>query len=331
MTRSPEEKPVIAILFLIFNRPDTTKKVFEAIRQARPPRLYVAADGARPNRPGELDACHEARAITANIDWPCDVKYLFREQNLGCKGAISSAIDWFFEHEEEGIILEDDCLPDPTFFNFCQTMLERYRDEEKVMMITGSSVLPERYEMATDYFFTRYYFIWGWATWKRAWKHYDRKMSSWPSFRDAGGLIDHYPTWSFIQSQMGIYQDTYDGKIDTWDVQWFFTCALLDGLSIMPRTNLISNIGLVGSHSDGKVRGIHFMDLKPLSAGTLRGPEEIEPVSAVERGVVSSVMEKFGYNIWTDNLSARSIVNHFFFILYRINPHRWKYGRFKQH
>ena len=126
---------------MVFNRPDTTKQVFETIRKARPAQLFVAADGPRENRPDEAEKCAEVRRIVDNgIDWDCKVHRLYRDKNLGCKIACSSAIDWFFEHVDEGIILEDDTLPHPTFFQFCEELLKRYRDDERIMLISGGII-----------------------------------------------------------------------------------------------------------------------------------------------------------------------------------------------
>ncbi len=165
------------VLFLVFNRPDSTRKVFDAIRSARPPKLYITADGPRPDRPAEAKLCSEVRAIASAVDWPCEVKTLFRESNLGCKAGVSSGITWFFSHEDEGIILEDDVLPVPTFFNFCDEMLERYRDDARVSMISGCNLISNHFSPKQSYFFSRYNLIWGWATWRRAWQHYDVAMT----------------------------------------------------------------------------------------------------------------------------------------------------------
>lgn len=170
-----------AVLFLVFNRPDTTRQVLDSIRQARPPRLYVAADGAREDRPGERERCERVRGIATDVDWPCEVHTLFRARNLGCKTAVSGGISWFFEQEEEGIILEDDVLPDQSFFVFCEELLERYRHEAKVTMISGDYFHGNNHQPTASYFFSRYTHIWGWASWRRAWQHYDREMAQWPS------------------------------------------------------------------------------------------------------------------------------------------------------
>lgn len=164
------------VLFLVFNRAHTTVRVFEAIRQARPARLYVAADGPRPVREGEAERCAEVRRIATNVDWDCEVHTLFRDENLGCRHAVSSAITWFFVYEEEGIILEDDCIPNQSFFLYCAELLERYRDDERIMCITGDNFQKTMEGYPFGYYFYIYNHCWGWASWRRAWSHYDADL-----------------------------------------------------------------------------------------------------------------------------------------------------------
>lgn len=238
MTSSP-------VLFLVFNRPDTTRRVFEAIRAARPPRLYVAADGPRDSRAGEDQRCAQVRDIATAVDWPCEVKTLFREQNLGCKRAVSSGIDWFFREEPEGIILEDDCLPDPSFFAYCDELLTRYRADPSVMMISGDNFVSAAWMPAESYYFSRYTHIWGWASWRRAWQHYDVSLVKW----QRGNLNDPLLRKLFPNSTSArrhwahIFDAVAGGLIDTWDYQWNHACWSQGGLVCIPRTNLISNIG----------------------------------------------------------------------------------------
>jgi len=173
---SPLRTPV---LFLVFNRLDTTKKVFQVIKKAKPPRLYIAADGPRETKEGEAERVKAVRDyVMSNMDWECEVKTLFREKNLGCGKAVSEAITWFFENEEMGIILEDDCLPTQSFFWFCEELLIRYKHEEKIMQINGSSFLPN-IDIKESYFFSKYNHIWGWASWRRAWKHFHMQYPNW--------------------------------------------------------------------------------------------------------------------------------------------------------
>ena len=231
------------VLFILFNRPDTTRRVFEAIRQVKPSRLYIAADGPRENKPGEDLKVHAVREYAmSNIDWGCEVKTLFREKNLGCKLGVSCAIDWFFENEEEGIILEDDTLPDVSFFPFCAQLLEKYRQDERVMMISGDNFQRGGKTCSYSYYFSKYCHIWGWASWRRAWKHYDVNMRFWPELREKAsllGILDkkEYVYWSKY------FDDIFSGRVDTWDVQLVFSCFIQKAVAISPAVNLVSNIG----------------------------------------------------------------------------------------
>jgi hypothetical protein len=232
-----------AILFLVFNRPELTRKVMAAIREAQPPKLYVAADGPRACK-NEEELCSQARLIATEVDWPCEVKTLFRAQNLGCRRAVSEAVDWFFRHEESGIILEDDCCPHPTFFPYCEEMLDRYATDERIMSIDGSSFHEQSHRLRESYCFSQYPIVWGWATWRRAWSFYDGEMSQWPKFRDTHCLR----AWSegdgaFENYWIDIFDRVSQGDIDTWDYQWLFSCWLHHGLSCHPTRNLVSNIG----------------------------------------------------------------------------------------
>ena len=233
-----------AVLFVVFNRPDTTARVFETIRAAKPPRLFVAADGPRVGRAGEEDLCVRVRQLATQVDWPCKLYTLFRETNLGCKMGVSSAINWFFEHEEQGIVLEDDILSQPSFFDYCDEMLDRYKDDTNVFMVSGCNLLSKRLQMQQSYFFSRYVYIWGWATWRRAWKHYDVTMAQWPEWRASGALHKVLGGDSALALYWeSIFNQVHSGKIDTWDYQWVFTCWKERGLDIVPVRNLIENLG----------------------------------------------------------------------------------------
>lgn len=236
------------VLFLIFSRPDTTTAVFEQIRLAKPSRLYIAADGARKDRPEEEQLCKETLLIVSHIDWPCQVKTLYRDTNLGCKNAVSSAIDWFFEQEEEGIILEDDCLPAIDFFSYCDELLEKYRFDTRIRHIAGSNLQLGRQWGEASYYFARQTHVWGWASWRRVWKDYDKTLSS---FKDEEALleIDKIFEDQFVAHDWkNIFKDLKAGLIDTWDYQLALTNYFNNGLSINPNVNLISNIGF---RSDG--------------------------------------------------------------------------------
>ena len=232
-----------AVLFLVFNRPETTSKVFEAIREAKPPRLYVAADGPREGRVGEHERVAEVREIATSVDWNCEVRTLFRDSNLGCKFAVSSAITWFFEHEEQGIILEDDCLPNLSFFWFCEELLEKYKFDSRIFHIDGSNfnLIDDTY--VYDYDFSNYALIWGWATWRRAWINYDIKLKHLEYLKSKEYIKYLFNSREIEQYWIRKLEKTKYHNFDTWDYQWFYTIWSQNGLSIRPRLNLISNIG----------------------------------------------------------------------------------------
>lgn len=231
-----------AVLFLVFNRPDTTKQVFEAIKEAKPPRLYIAADGARKEKDGEQEKVRQVREIATKVDWECEVKMLFREENLGCKIAVSSGIDWFFENEEMGIILEDDCWPSQSFFWFCEELLKRYKDDMRIMLVSGYNKQEIWNSKQYDYFFSHFGGIWGWASWKRAWQHFDFKMSHLEEFSENENFKH------LLGDKLGpIREKQMKGvlvkNIDTWDYQWGFARHINSGLACVPSRSLIQNIG----------------------------------------------------------------------------------------
>jgi hypothetical protein len=232
------------ILFLIFNRPDATKRVFEQIRQIQPAHLYVAADAAREGRPDEAQRCAEARAVVNTMDWGGELKTLYRNQNLGCKIAVSEAITWFFENVEQGIILEDDCLPDPSFFPFCEELLHKYKDDARIGHIAGSMHAAGVIEEGLSYDFCSITHIWGWASWRRVWQNYDANFPFWNeckakrSFLFCNKREEIYFT-SFIPDVLGNKR-----HINTWDTQYYYTLRLQNQLSVYPAVNMITNIGL---------------------------------------------------------------------------------------
>ncbi len=232
------------VLFLVFRRPELTRRVFDAIKQARPAKLFVAADGPRSGTSGEYEQCQATRdAICGQIDWECQVQTLLRDKNLGCKLAVSSAIDWFFEHVEEGIILEDDCLPDLSFFGFCEALLDKYRDAPEVMHISGDNFQAGRSRGDGSYYGSSYAHIWGWATWRRAWKHYDVGMKCFPEFKRSGGLERIFDTEAERAYWLKNLERTYRGDVNTWDFQWTFSLWAHNGIAILPNANLVENIG----------------------------------------------------------------------------------------
>lgn len=265
------------ILFIIFNRPDTTARVFAAIRQARPKRLFIAADGPRESRQGEAEKCAAARKIVENIDWDCEVSKDFSEANLGCKRRVSSAISWFFSNVEAGIILEDDCLPEPSFFPFCAELLEKYKDDGRVMHISGDNFLFGKIKIREDYYFSRLSSIWGWATWRRAWKFYDPDIKSFPAFAAGNKIAKIFPGRFMQKRWLEFFQTVYEKKLDTWDYQWQYAILEQNGLCINPRANLISNIGFLpeATHTAGKRTRFADMPTSPLKIAA--HPAAMEP------------------------------------------------------
>lgn len=232
------------VAFIIFNRPDTTSRVFAEIAKAKPTKLLVVGDGPRANRRGEAELVSVTRAILKQVDWDCEVLMNFSDVNLGCKKRVSSGIDWIFEQVDEAIILEDDCLPDATFFRYCQEMLALYREDKRIGMISGDNFQFGRRHGADSYYLSKYVHIWGWATWRDRWAGcYDVDISDWPRVRDEGRLIDLVGSSGEAKYWGKIFDRVFRGEIDTWDYQWIFATWLQGRLNIIPAVNLISNIG----------------------------------------------------------------------------------------
>lgn len=245
-TISPARPLETAVLFLVFNRPDTTVRVFDEIRKARPPRLYVAADGPRPSRAGEGELVERVRKIATLVDWPCEVKTLFRDQNLGCKLSVSRAITWFFDHEEEGIILEDDCLPSQSFFWFCESLLRRYKNDLRIWNIGG---YRHSYCCNNEEFYTFSIFpqIWGWATWRDRWNYYDVNLGVYRRNKNIVFDYDYFKKKHHNEARVASFEKIINGQLDTWDAQWNFAVRTNNGLSVRPIKNLIKNIGFGSS------------------------------------------------------------------------------------
>ncbi len=232
-----------AVVFIIFNRPNTTEKVFEMIRQFKPSQLLVIADGPRPHFPADVEKCLATRKIIEQVDWNCQVLKNYSDKNLGLKRRISSGLNWVFDQVEEAIILEDDCLPHPSFFPFCEELLDKYRHDQRIMTISGNNFQFGRRRTEYSYYFSRYALIWGWATWRRAWQDNDIDMKHWVSVRDGNWLRDILDDSRAVKYWSRIFQNCYDGKINSWAFTWTFTSWIQHALSILPNVNLVSNIG----------------------------------------------------------------------------------------
>lgn len=268
-----------AVAFFAFNRPHCTEQSLKAIRQARPARLLIVADGPRRSRPDDASACEFVRRLCENIDWPCDVSRNYATENLGCRDRMASGIDWVFTQAAEAIILEDDCIPCPTFFRYCQELLHRHRHDSRVMHISGNRFTPDSEGSPSSYCFTRIPFVWGWASWRRAWRAYDKSMSAWPRLRETDWSSRVAGGRRLGRRLSAVLDAVHRGKLNTWDYQWLFTCLLNDGLATIPATNLVSNIGFdaAATHTVRPSR------LANLPSGALRFPLTPPAILASDR------------------------------------------------
>jgi hypothetical protein len=291
---------------LVFNRPDTTKKVFEAIRIAKPPRLYISADGARKGRIGEIERVDTVREIATAVDWPCEVKTLFRDENLGCKNAVTSGIDWFFKFEKQGIILEDDCLPHPDFFSFCQTLLERYANDDRVSVITGNNFLNGISRGEGSYYFSRYNHVWGWASWRRAWEKNDVNITFWPKWKRSVDWLYEFPNFVERWYWEKTFNRMYTQKIDTWDYPWTASVWFHGGLTATPNVNLVSNIGFGPDSTHTLNINSHLAGIATKALGEISHPSEIARDNDADFYVFKNAIARFRDKLLLNLLSMVS-------------------------
>ncbi len=304
------------LLFLVFNRPAQTAKVFDEIRKAKPEKLFIAGDGPRPNHPGDMEKCKKVREIVSNIDWPCQVKTLFQDRNLGCKIGATTGITWFFDNVEEGIVLEDDCLPDQSFFPFCTELLERFRNNENISMICGCNE-SQMTSSPYSYIYSKYGHLWGWASWRRVWKQYDVSMKVWADPRNRQAIKRAMNDSEMWNSRAWSYIQTYKGIKDTWDFQWEAYRLLKGQYAVIPTVNMIENLGFGkdATHTTQTISHLimprqqmsfplkHNPELKPndLYDHTLRPkqkaiPLEIQIMKSYVKSILASILPKPVYN-----------------------------------
>ncbi len=233
------------VAFIVFKRPEQTRRVLARIREVSPPCLFVIADGPRSDRAGEAEKCAEVRAlIEAGVDWPCDVRKNYAEANMGCGHRVASGLDWVFSQVEEAIILEDDCLPDASFFPFCEELLERYRSDVRVAHISGTLNYWSGIKRRESYVFSRYGSVWGWATWRRAWVANDLLLGAWPAQKAANMLASAGLGPREVSKREAILDELHAGNVHTWDYQWSFAKWSRGWLSVIPVIPLVENIGM---------------------------------------------------------------------------------------
>jgi hypothetical protein len=268
----------VPVLLLVFRRLDTLRRVVDALRTVQPTRVYIAADGPKEGDAATAAKCAEVRQYLAEaLDWPCAVKTLYRESNLGCGAAVSGGISWFFEHEAEGIILEDDTLPCPDFFPYCAGLLERHRNDKRVMCITGDNFQDGQWRGEGDYYFSKHPHCWGWASWRRAWA---LNTNAFPGLEEAPQTewwqsINDDPAESLYWERA--FGAARRGEVDTWDYQWTYACWQHGGLTALPNVNLVANIGFGGEAT-------HTMDATHQWSERQTGSlESLRPPAAVER------------------------------------------------
>jgi hypothetical protein len=274
----------VPVALFVFNRPDYTRRVLGAIRVARPTRILLIADGPRADHPGEAEQCLEVRRLLgAGIDWPCEIHRNFVDTNLGGRERFATGLAWVFDQVDRAIILEDDCLPETTFFPFCQELLERYRDEPGIGMISGTNYRLNDPSDGASYFFARHHSIWGWATWRRAYSGFDATMAAWRDSVTADVLDtiwDDRRSRSIHRTMFDLYRE---GAVDTWDIPWVFHLISNRMLSAVPHLNQITNIGVFGTRGRGEDRN-NNLPSKPLLF-PLRHPGSIEPDPEYDRVV----------------------------------------------
>ena len=266
-----------AVLLIAFNRPDHLTVLIDRLREVQPTRVYLAVDGARPSRAGEGELVGACQALAGAIDWPCEVNTLFREQNLGCGLGVSSAISWFFGHEERGVILEDDIIPDPSFFPFCVELLDRYADDSRVFAISGCNfVPPEGLSSTGAYRFTQVPHIWGWATWRRSWDEYQLDIAGWRQrlpihklWARSGKRLTATVFWT------GTFELLARKQVDTWDGQLVLASMAANQWTATSNVNLVENLGF-GADATHTLDEVDTLEVKPIAVPTKPVPVELD-------------------------------------------------------
>ena len=288
------------VAFIVFNRAECVRRTLAAIRLARPPRLLIIADGPRDSRPDDPAKCAAVRKLVEEgVDWPCEIERNYATRNLGCAERLASGLTWAFSRSERLIVIEDDCLPDPSFFGFCEELLERYANDTRVGQISGCPMFFSEIDRASSYIFSRYGSIWGWASWRRAWNYYDLKIESWPRFSQGGGLDAVVHSQAEYKKRKRLYSEMHGAQVfDSWDYQWGYAKFSQGLLSVVPCRNLIENTGYGpdGTHygPEDKFTLKRFSMERPL-----RHPEFVIPDLRFDRAFgAADTKNMFGPPLW---------------------------------
>jgi hypothetical protein len=286
------------VALFVFRRPETTRRVFESISRVRPTRLLLIADGPRSDRENEAEDCRQVREIVTRVDWPCELSTNFAENNLGSQERVISGLDWVFSLVEEAIILEDDCLPDLSFFPFCQELLERYRGDSRVAAISGTNLVGKYLSTEDSYFFSQLGGNWGWATWRSQWRKYDRHLQDWPKLREEKMLSEIFDQprtvahWSKVFDMVRANQSP-----SAWDYQWLYTNLKNNALTVVPEVNLVTNIGFGpgATHTDAVDHRL-TPPVAPIQF-PLRHPSSLVPSRSMDRRLQHLHSVSFGRRI----------------------------------
>jgi len=294
------------VALIIFRRPEHTRRVFERIAVARPRTLLIIGDGPRGDDPEEVARVAETRAITQRVDWPCNLMTNFAEDNLGLKRRIMSGLQWVFDNVEEAIILEDDCVAEPTFFFYCRELLERYREDHRIATVSGENHQNGLRRTPYSYFFSKYFQCSGWATWRRVWDEFDLGMKTWPEFHDAGAMRSIAETPVEQKYWTKIFQSVYDGEVNGWGAAWQYYCWQTNALTINPEVNLITNIGYGGDATHTKSVNENLANLPTQPLTDLRHPPFFVPHKEADRMTYQRIHGKRPFfKKWTRSVMKR--------------------------
>jgi hypothetical protein len=277
--------PTTAVAYIVFNRPAHTAKTFAVLREQRPEQLFIIADGPRPGHPTDAARCAEVREIVENVDWPCDVQREYADTNLGLKRRVSSGLDWVFGQVDHAIVLEDDCVAHPDFFSFCDTLLARYAEDERVAVVTGNNFQQGRKRGSASYYFSKYNHCWGWATWRRAWRHYHGDLPFWPEWKHSAHWRHCAPDSVERRYWTGIFDRVHSGEVNSWAYPWTASVWYHGGLTATPNVNLVSNIGFGEDATHTKLAESMHASMATVALGQLSHPASVRADAAADRYV----------------------------------------------